>query len=119
MPLVPTSEIRQVTGITPQQEALINAYLLGCVYTWSKNRPNEFFAARDLVGGENFDWDGTPIYDLYQKHIDLEKENEAAITAAAIDLGWMLKAVLQGDKRHYEAGRSGLTAAYRWVGNEP
>jgi hypothetical protein len=56
---------------------------------------------------------------LYQKHIDLGKDNEAAISDAAKDLGWLLKAVLHEDKRHYVAGRSGITAGYRWVGNEP
>jgi len=84
-----------------------------------KNRSGEQFAARDLVGGENFEWEGTPLVVLYQKHIDLGKTDEAAISDAAKDLGWLLKAVLHEDKRHFEVGKSGLTAGYRWVGNEP
>jgi hypothetical protein len=84
-----------------------------------KNRSWEQFAARDLVGGENFEWQGTPLIVLYEKHINLGKTNESAIEDAGKDLGWLLKAVLVDDKRHFEAGRSGLSAGYRWVGNEP
>jgi hypothetical protein len=58
MALLPPSEIRQVTGITLEQELLMRAFLQGAVYSWVKNRTGEQFAARDLVGGENFEWEG-------------------------------------------------------------
>ena len=74
MTLIPESEIRDVHGITEEQKTLIKAFLQGAVYSWVKNRLGEQFAARDLVGGENFEWEGTPLFPLYQKHIDLEKE---------------------------------------------
>lgn len=119
MALIPESEIRQVTGLSKEQEALIRAFLQGAVYSWVKNRKGEQFAARDLVGGDNFEWNGTPLIVLYEKHIALRKDNEDAIEAAAKDLGWLLKSVLHDDKRRFEAGRSGLTAGYKWVGNEP
>jgi hypothetical protein len=119
MPLLPPSEIRDVHGVTPPQKELIKAYLQGAVYSWVKNRSGEQFAARDLVGGENFEWEGTPLIVLYEKHVSLGKTDEDAITDAAKDLGWLLKTVLHEDKRHFEVGRSGLTAGYRWIGNEP
>ncbi len=119
MVLIPESEVRDVHGITEEQKALIKAYLQGAVYSWVKNRMGEQFAARDLVGGENFEWEGTPLYPLYQKHIDSGKGIDEAIEAAAKDLGWLMKVVLSEDKRHFEVGRSGLTAGYRWVGKEP
>jgi len=119
MTLIPQTEIRGVYGITDEQKRLIKAYLQGAVYSWAKNVPNEQFAARDLVGGKNFEWSGTPLIVLYEKHIDAGKAPDEAIEAAAKDLGWLLKAVLAEDKRHFEAGRSGLTAGYRWTGNEP
>ena len=118
MTLIPESEIRDVRGITEEQKTLIKTYLQGAVYAWSKNRPDEQFAARDLVGGENYEWSGTPLIVLYEKHINSGKSSDEAIEAAAKDLGWLLKSVLSEDKRHYEAGRSGLTAGYRWIGNE-
>jgi len=119
MTLIPESEIRDVHGITDEQKQLIKAYLQGAVYSWAKNRPNEQFAARDLVGGENYEWSGTPLITLYEKHINVGKSSNEAIEAAAKDLGWLLKAVLAEDKRHFETGKSGLTAGYRWLGNEP
>ncbi len=117
MSLKPPSQLRNVRGITDAQAALIKAYLQGSVYSWVKNRKGEKFAARDLVGGDNYEWEGTPLFVLYEKHIALGKESNAAIKAAGKDLGWLLKAFLHEDKRTFEAGRSGLTAGYRCVGN--
>jgi hypothetical protein len=119
MALIESSEVRDVYGITDDQKLLIKAYLQGSVYSWVKNRKGEWFAARDLVGGENFEWQGTPLIVLYEKHVNKGKESDDAIVDAAKDLGWLLKAVLNDDKRSFEVGKSGLTAAYRWAGNEP
>ena len=119
MALVTPSEIRQVRGISQEQEQLLRAYLQGAVYSWVKNRPGEWFAARDLVGGENFEWEDTPLYPLFEKHLATGKSVDEAIEAAGKDCGWLLKSVLANDRRHFEVGRSGLTAGYRWVGGEP
>jgi len=119
MSLVPPSQLRNVRGISEDQTLQIKAFLQGAVYSWVKNRKGEQFAARDLVGGDNFEWAGTPLIVLYEKHVALDKDQDSAIEAAAKDLGWLLKSVLSDDKRHFEAGRSGLTNGYRWVGNEP
>lgn len=119
MALIPDSEVREVTGLSEEQKKLIKAFLQGAVYSWVKNRKGEQFAARDLVGGENFEWEGTPLYVLYEKHISSGKDNNGAIDAAAKDVGWLMKSVLSEDKRHFEVGRSGLSAGYRWIGNEP
>jgi len=119
MALLTPSELRQVTGITAEQEQLMRAYVQGAVYSWVKNRTGEQFAARDLFGGENFEWEGTPLYPLYEKHRASGKSVDEAIDAASKDCGWLLKSVLADDRRHFEVGRSGLTAGYRWVGGEP
>lgn len=111
--------LRNVTKIGEPDKALIYAYMQGAIYCWVKNRRGEWFAVRDLVGGENFDWDGTPLYALYQKHINLGKANTPAIKAAARDLGWLVKAFLTNDKRTFESDKSGLVNVYRWIGNEP
>ena len=116
--IIPQSEVRDVHGITQEEKELIKAYLQGAVYCWVKNRKDEQFAARDFCGGENFEWAGTPLYPLYEKHINKGKSSQDAIKAAAIDLGWLLKSVVTKDKRHFKAGKSGLTAGYCWVGNE-
>jgi len=119
MTLIPDSELRETHGISDEQKALINSFMQGAVYCWNKNRSGEPFAVRDLMGGENFDWNGTPLQALYEKHISAGKEHEEAIGAAAKDLGWLVKSVLARDKRTFEAGKEGLVSSYRWIGNEP
>lgn len=117
MALLKKSQIHSVYGITPKQKELIRAYLQGAVYCWCKNRKDEWFAARDLVGGENFYWEGTPLYCLYEKHSKKGKTPDEAIADAGIDLGWLLKRQLADDKRSFKS-RQGYTAEYCWVGNE-
>jgi hypothetical protein len=115
MPLQDPSELRDVSAINQANKSLIKAFLQGAVYCWVKNRKGEEFAARDLVGGENADWRGTPVLALYLKHIDQGKDHESAVEAAAKDLGWLLKSVLAEDTRMFATGKSGLVNAYRWV----
>ncbi len=118
MTLDPKSALRDVTGINDSEKALIKAFMQGAIYSWVKNCDKPF-AVRDLVGGENFDWNGTPLQVLYNKHISVGKTHEAAVEDAAKDLGWLVKAVLDEDKRTFEVGKAGLVSSYKWVGNEP
>ena len=69
MSLIPISEIRDVSAITKAEKQRIYDFLQGGIYCWCKNRPHEWFAIKDLLGGENFDWNGTPLIVLYHKHI--------------------------------------------------
>lgn len=119
MALLPPSELRTVQGITAEQELAIATFMQGAVYCWVKNRKDEAFAVRDLMGGENFSWEGTPLQVLYEKHINEGKNHDAAVEAAGKDLGWLVKSMLHADKRTFRAGHGGLVATYRWVGNEP
>lgn len=108
--LIPESEIREVHGITREQRQRISDFLQGAVYSWCKNRKNEWFAARDLLGGDNFYWQGTPMYALYEKSEDVEQ--------AGKDAGWILKQVLHNDKRSFETIKEGMVRQYRWNGEE-
>ncbi|MBK8094690.1 MAG: hypothetical protein IPK32_22655 [Verrucomicrobiaceae bacterium] len=119
MPLLPPSEIRSVTGVSAEQIVQMRSFLQGAVYCWVKNRSDEQFALRDLVGGENFEWSGTPLYPLFEKHSLQGKNDPSAVAAAAKDAGWLLKAVLNDDKGTFIVGDAGLANGYRWVGNEP
>lgn len=114
MTLAVQSEVRDVHGIDREQKSAIKAFLQGAVYCWIKNRKGEEFAARDLVGGENAEWSGTPLQPLYAKHIDLGKDEDAAIDAAGRDVGWLLKAVLAEDRRTFKAIKEHVNH-YRWV----
>ena len=116
MTLVPTSEIRNVTGISDQENQRIRDFLQGAVYCWCKNRNNEWFALRDLMGGPNFDWSATPMIVLYEKHINCGKPQDQAITDAAKDGGWLLKRVINDDERAFETIVEELTVLWELAG---
>ena len=118
MALIPTSLIRKVRGITSAEEKSIKDYLQGSVRTWcAAGTKGKQFAARDLVGGINYYWGGTPLDALYQKHIRKGKTQQDAIKAAGRDLGWLLKAVLNDDKdkRKFKVGNAGRVNGYTWI----
>lgn len=52
------TKLRYKFGISDEQLKLAKPYIQGLVYAWVKNRKGEVFTLRDLVGGENFDWNG-------------------------------------------------------------
>jgi hypothetical protein len=113
MALIPPSPVNDVHGLSGDQPARIRAFLQGAVYTWCKHRGGDWFAARDLVGGDDFDWQGTPLIALYEKYAAHGRAD--AVERAGIDLGWLLKAVLADDRRSFEHGRGGMVKVYRWV----
>lgn len=115
MTLTVPSEIREVHGLTVVDKQLIEAFMQGAIYSWVKNRKGEWFAVRDLVGGENTDWSGTPLQQLYDKHITAGKSSDAAHDAAAHDIGWIVKSILANDKRVFENDNTGFVSSYRWI----
>lgn len=123
MPIKPRSKVRNVSGITATERDAISKFMQGAVYAWVRDRKGEPFAVRDLMGGANFEWEGTPLYVLFAKHKKHGKDNQAAIRAAGRDLGWLVKAVLDSDKRTFVMGKAGgkmgPVNTYRWDGNEP
>ena len=112
------TEIRNVYGITEAQKSHIKAFMQGAIYGWIRDRPRQVFAVRDLVGGPNWKWQGTPLLALFEKHVASGKDDETAMKRAAVDLGWLVKAVLSVDKRTFEETDAGLACGYSWVGNE-
>jgi hypothetical protein len=119
MPIQPPSTLRNVTGLTEDQLVRARDFLHGAVYCWVKNRSGEQFALRDLMGGENFEWLGTPLYPLFEKHSSRGKDDDTAIAEAAKDAGWLLKTVLSEDRRTFTQGDAGMANGFRWVGGEP
>lgn len=119
MPIVPSSKIHKVRGITSEQNELIRKFMQGAIYSWIKSQNGAAFAVRDLVGGVNSDWTGTPLYALYKKHRDTGKNIDAAITGAGIDLGWIVKSVLAVDKRTFKAAKKGMVSSYTLIHPTP
>lgn len=105
------SELRKVYGINKEQELCICKFLQGCVYCWCNISTDEWFSLRDLMGGENYYWEGTPLYCLYEKHQD----KETAVKDAGKDAGWLLKKVLEEDPRKFDTKVEGLVRKYKWI----
>jgi hypothetical protein len=118
MSLSPESEIRDVHEITDEEKQRIIDFLQGAVYCWCKNRPNEWFSMRDLMGGENYYWEGTPLLVLYSKHENKGKSWETAVKDAGKDSGWLLKRVISSDQRQFETKKEELIRKYKWMRNE-
>jgi hypothetical protein len=112
MPIIPASPVRAVTGISVPDQARISDFLQGAVYCWCKNRRDEWFSLRDLMGGENYYWSGTPMIALWNKHNGVSAN---PVKEAGIDGGWLLKAVLERDPRTFEARDGAFIREYRWL----
>lgn len=109
------SELRNVTGITDEEKRRISYFLQGGVYCWCKNRKNEWFSLRDLMGGDNYYWQGTPMLPLYLKHANNSVD---PVKEAGKDGGWLLKSVIINDKRLFETKREALIRQYRWISGD-
>jgi hypothetical protein len=116
--LTKKSEIRDVTGISEQEKQKIIDFLQGAVYCWCNNKKDDWFSARDFLGGENYYWQGTPLITLYEKHQKKGKDWETSAKDAGKDAGWLLKRVIDRDKRSFETKEEDLIRKYRWTGDE-
>lgn len=117
--LIGNQTIRKVHGFSERQLENMRCYLLGAAHVWTRDRKGEWFAARDLLGGANYYWVGTPLMDLYTYYKGNDDNNiEYAVEEAGKAAGRLLKQALEEDsKRTYET-REGYTREYRWVGDE-
>lgn len=106
-------EIRRVNGIDEQSMNDIEYFLQGAIYCWCKNRKNEWFSLRNLMGGDNYYWQGTPLIALYEKHEDLGKDDP--VGDAGKDGGWILKKVIKDDDRKFETKTEEMIRKYRWL----
>lgn len=70
------------------------------------------------MGGENYYWEGTPLFVLYSKHESKGKDWETAVKDAGKDSGWILKKLIDQDKRQFETKKEELIRKYRWTGKE-
>ena len=108
------SELRAVSGISSDEERDIINFLQGAVYCWCKNRKDEWFSLRDLMGGENYYWNDTPMIKLWEKHHNLGKDDP--VIEAGKDGGWILKKVIANDKRKFETKKEeDMIRKYKWI----
>ena len=102
--------------LSTEETELAKRYLQGAVHSCCKNNPGQAFSVRDLAGGENKDWNRTPLQVLYNYHIADGKTKEKAKKQAAIDAGWLLKAVLaEEEHRVFEQMQGPRSKLYRKI----
>lgn len=107
---------RDVHGLTDSELHRIRAFFQGAVYCWCNNKEtNEWFNARDFIGGNNFYWEHYPLGVLYFRQINAGKTSDEAFEQAAKDAGTILKKVLADDDKTFET-EGGYTRRYRWTG---
>ncbi len=93
----------------------IGDFFQGAVYCWCKNRIREPFSLRDLMGAENYYWEGTPLIRLYEKHEAAGKSEKACVKSAGQDAGRILKSVLAADSRRFAWEIAHQITQYRWL----
>ena len=113
MTLLDDKSISREVSIPESRKRSIKMFLQGAVYSWCKNRKGEWFSLQDLMGGDNFYWEGTPLEYLYQRHEKLGKTPPSALKDAGIDAGWLLKGVLKQDLRKFRT-HAGYRKKYKW-----
>lgn len=116
--------VNNVVGLTEQERTKALSYLQGMVYMWCAINGNQVFAARDLMGGENYDWTGTPLVDVWYNRqrryqaeypdTPIEEINDWTHGEAAKEVGRLLKKVLIDDKRQF-VELKGYSNQYQWV----
>lgn len=117
--LIGDSNFKEVWGFEESQKQRMRDYLLGAVQVWCRDRHEEWFAARDLLGGANNHWQGTPLMPLYEYYLARRNDdNEYAVRQAGRAAGHLLKRVLIEDRKRTYETRKGYTREYRWVGEE-
>ena len=109
-----------VRGVSDADIQRMCDFLYGAVRARCKDFEDAQFAARDLLGGANYFWVGTPMQVLFDKYIDEGCTDEEAIKRAGQSAGKLLKRVLINDRnRTYVIGDAGLAAGYTWRGDGP
>lgn len=117
---ITTHRGHSIRGISENQMQLMLAFLFGAVRARCADYEGLQFAARDLLGGANYFWEGTPMEALYNKYINEGKSSEKAIKLAGVSAGHLLKRVLIEDQhRTYILGDAGLANGYKWIGDGP
>ena len=109
-----SGRIYNISADLPQQEIeMAKAYIRDAVITFCQNNPGQSFAVRDLFGGENRDWRGTPLQAIYEYHAAAGAANPR--DNAGKDVGKLMKIVLSKEDGYYIQSQSGKTKLYRKV----
>lgn len=110
-----TSRIYSISAVlTKEQYAEAKSYIKTAVAEFCKNNPGQTFSVRELFGGANRDWNGTPLQPIYNYHN--QPNVNAPADKARKDVGKLLKSILENDQNaYYERMQGGKTKLYRKI----
>ena len=106
---------KDVHGLADEQRNNAEAYLQGMVYGWCASQGTKRFATRDLVGGVNWNWEGTPLQCVYDK----QENKKTAHDVAGQEVGRLLKRVIIKDQRKFTCDVEHDGNYYQWDGEYP
>ena len=114
MPIINDTKSKiRLPKIDQSQKQKICDFLKSAVYCWCDNRKDDVFHCRDLVGGDNNDWNGTPLQALYNHRRAYGSKDPK--DSAGKDAGWFLKQVLRNDSRKFQSADGGHAKCYKWI----
>jgi len=87
-----------------ENERLAIAFLRGAVYAWCNAKKGEEFRFATFAGGDNYYWEDTELYYLYERQEQLGTANP--ILQAAGEGGKLLRYMLSRDKRTFKTWKS-------------
>lgn len=109
-----SGKIYSISADLPQQEIeMAKAYIRDAINTFCQNNLRQSFAVRDLFGGENGDWQGTPLQAIYEYHIAARASDPK--DSARKDVGKLMKIVLSEEDGYYIQSQGGKTKLYRKI----
>lgn len=88
--------------LNPDDLLLIKTYILGTINGFCINDKASAFSVRILFGGDNRNWNHTPLQKIYNYYIQIGKSATDAAASSSIDVGRLLKEILEDDKRQFE-----------------
>ena len=113
--LINSTRLTRISArLTAEQEALAKSYIQGAVHGFCNNCEGAF-SVRKLFGGDNGNWNGTPLQEIYEWHFSKLGDHPVASEKAAIDVGRLLKTILNEDKQRTFKSRRGFTNEYLMV----
>jgi len=96
------NRVRAISAkLSPFELDSIEVYIKGVVDNFCKRFPKEKFSVRIFFGGDNKDWNGTPLQKIYDYYISIGLSYKKAFNKSAIDVGRLLKKLLIEDEQLY------------------
>lgn len=107
--------LRISAKLLPVDVEIIKIYMQGAVEGFCNCNPKDNLSVRILFGGNNRNWNETPMQKIYDYYIKIGKPEKDAAKSASIDAGKLLTSVLADNSREFELVGKDSGNIYRLV----